>query len=76
VGNAELASALVLSHGSRTHLPNDPQLWDADVFYSRHTGGVNFLLGDGSVRMIPASINGAVYENLLTRNDGNPIGDY
>ncbi|HYT90959.1 MAG TPA: DUF1559 domain-containing protein [Gemmataceae bacterium] len=76
IGNAEAASALVLGHGSRMHLPNDPQLWDADVFYSRHTAGANFLFGDGSVRSITGSIDGAVYENLLSRNDGNPIGSY
>jgi prepilin-type N-terminal cleavage/methylation domain-containing protein/prepilin-type processing-associated H-X9-DG protein len=76
VGNAEFASALVLAHGSATHLPNDPALWDADVFYSKHLGGVNFLLGDGSVRMVNSSINGAVYEALLGRNDGIPVGDY
>jgi len=66
----------VLAHGSQTHLPNDPDLWDADVFYSTHPQGANFLLGDGSVRSISGSINGLVYENLLSRNDGNPIGDY
>ena len=71
-----LAQALVLGHGSRTHLPNDPALWDADVFYSRHTAGVNFLFGDGSVRTIAPSINGIVYENLLSRNDGNVVGDF
>ena len=76
VGNAEYAQALVLGHGSRTHLPNDPSLWDADVFYSRHTGGVNFVLGDGSVRTIVSSIDGIVYENLLGRADGNAVGDY
>ncbi len=76
VGNAETAQALVLGHGSVTHLPNDPALWDADVFYSLHPGGANFLLGDGSVRSISASINGTVYENLLARNDGNPVDDY
>lgn len=75
-GNAELASALVLGHGSQSHLPNDPLLWDADVFYSGHSQGANFLFGDGSVRSITGSINGLVYENLLSRNDGNPIGDY
>jgi prepilin-type N-terminal cleavage/methylation domain-containing protein/prepilin-type processing-associated H-X9-DG protein len=75
-GDAEYAQALVLGHGNRTHLPNDPQLSDADVFYSRHSAGVNFLLGDGSVRTIPSSINGLVYENLLSRSDGNPVGDY
>ena len=76
IGNAEYAQALVLAHGSATHLPNDPSLWDADVFYSRHTAGANFLFGDGSVRTISRSINGVVYENLLNRNDGNPVGDY
>ena len=76
VGNAETAQALVLSHGNRTHRPNDQSQWDADIFFSRHTAGVNFLLGDGSVRMISAGIDGIVYENLLSRADGNPIGDY
>jgi prepilin-type N-terminal cleavage/methylation domain-containing protein len=47
IGNAEYAQALILGHGSRTHLPNDPGVWDADVFYSLHPAGVNFLLGDG-----------------------------
>ena len=76
VGNAEYAQALVLGHGSRTHLPNDPGLWDADVFYSLHPGGANFLLGDGSVRSIDTSIDGIVYENLLNRADGNVVGAY
>ena len=76
IGNAEYAQALVLAHGSATHLPNDPALWDADVFYSRHSGGANFLLGDGSVRTISPSITGTVYENLLGRNDGNSVGDF
>ena len=76
VGNAEYASGLVLGHGSQAHLPNDPLLWDADVFYSKHSGGANFLFGDGSVRSLSSSINGVVYENLLSRNDGRPVGDY
>ena len=76
VGNSENAQALVLGHGSRTHLPNDPSVWDADVFYSRHSPGANFLLGDGSVRTITNSIDGIVYESLIGRDDGNTIGDY
>jgi prepilin-type N-terminal cleavage/methylation domain-containing protein/prepilin-type processing-associated H-X9-DG protein len=76
VGNAENAQALVLAHGTRSHLPNDPSVWDADVFYSRHLGGANFVFGDGSVRMISSSIDGTVYENLLGRNDGNVVGDF
>ena len=41
IGNAEYASALVLSHGNRTHLPSDELQWDADIFFSRHVGGAN-----------------------------------
>jgi prepilin-type processing-associated H-X9-DG protein len=76
IGNAEYAQALVLGHGNRTHLPNDTQLWDADVFSSRHPAGVNFLFGDGSVRTISGAIDGMTYENLLSREDGNSTGDY
>ena len=76
IADGESACVLVLGHGSRDHLPNDPSLFDADIFTSRHAAGANFLLGDGSVRMINTSINGIVYENLLSRNDGNATGDF
>jgi prepilin-type N-terminal cleavage/methylation domain-containing protein/prepilin-type processing-associated H-X9-DG protein len=76
LANAEYAPALVLSHGTRVHLPSEPLVTDADIFYSKHTTGANFLLGDGSVRSIATSIDGLIYEYLLGRNDGNTIGDY
>ena len=76
LANAEAAPALVLSHGSRDHLPNNPLVFDADATSSFHTSGVNFLLGDGSVRSINNSINGIVYEALLTRAGGEVGGDY
>jgi hypothetical protein len=78
LANAELAPALVLAHGSRDHLPNNPLVFDADATASFHVHGVNFLLGDGSVRMINSSINGITYEALLTRAGGEVIsaGDY
>jgi prepilin-type N-terminal cleavage/methylation domain-containing protein len=76
IGTEAMAQALVLNHGHRTHLPNDPLVTDPDVFHSLHPSGIHFLLGDGSVRLIAPSINGIVYENLLSRNDGNPIGDF
>ena len=31
LANAELASALVLAHGSKSHLPNNPLVFDADA---------------------------------------------
>ena len=77
LANAELASALVLSHGSQDHLPNNPLVFDADATSSFHIQGVNFLFGDGSVQSINNSINGMTYEALLTRANGDvPGSDY
>jgi prepilin-type N-terminal cleavage/methylation domain-containing protein/prepilin-type processing-associated H-X9-DG protein len=76
LANAELAPALVLAHGSKFHLPNNPLVFDADATSSYHIGGVNFLFGDGSVRPINNAINGLTYEALLTRASGDTIGDY
>jgi prepilin-type N-terminal cleavage/methylation domain-containing protein/prepilin-type processing-associated H-X9-DG protein len=73
LANAEAAPALVLSHGSRSHIPNDNLVFDADATASFHTGGVNFLFGDGSVHSISNAINGIIYEGLLTRAGGEPV---
>ncbi len=73
LANAEAAAALILSHGSRDHLPNNPLVFDADATASFHIQGVNFLFGDGSVHPISSGINGLVYEALLTRSGGEPI---
>jgi prepilin-type N-terminal cleavage/methylation domain-containing protein/prepilin-type processing-associated H-X9-DG protein len=69
----DLAPALVLSHGSRSLLPNDPDVVDADVVRSRHGLGVNFLFGDGSARTLGRHIDGPVYEALLTRAGKEPV---
>jgi prepilin-type N-terminal cleavage/methylation domain-containing protein len=53
------------------------------VFSSLHTGGVQFVLCDGSVRMVSTDIPWsstfppyATYNALGARNDGTPIGDF
>jgi prepilin-type N-terminal cleavage/methylation domain-containing protein len=76
--NAEGPAALVLAHGSRSHLPNNPLVFDADATSSYHTDGVNFLHGDGSVHFLTNTIDGALYEGLLTRSGGEAVsgGDY
>jgi prepilin-type N-terminal cleavage/methylation domain-containing protein/prepilin-type processing-associated H-X9-DG protein len=78
LANAEAAAALTLAHGSQDHLPNNPLVFDADATASFHSHGVNFLFGDGSVRFITSSIDGIVYEALLTRAGGEAIssGDF
>jgi len=42
-------------------------------FASKHPGGCNFLLGDGSVRFIPETVNFEVYNLLASRNSGRPV---
>jgi prepilin-type N-terminal cleavage/methylation domain-containing protein/prepilin-type processing-associated H-X9-DG protein len=43
---------------------------------SRHSGGVNVVLCDGSVRFIADSITTTAWQRLSTMRDGNVVGDY
>jgi prepilin-type processing-associated H-X9-DG protein len=43
---------------------------------SNHSGGVNLLLGDGSVHFITNGIDPATWSALSTRNGGEVLGDY
>ncbi|WP_339749896.1 DUF1559 domain-containing protein [uncultured Rubinisphaera sp.] len=53
-------------------------------FSSNHKGGAQFVLADGSVKFISENIqfiadnthSDTVYENLLSRNDGNVVGEF
>ncbi len=48
----------------------------AQSLRSRHVGGVNVVMGDGSVRFIPNTISTATLRNLLGQAEGNTIGDF
>jgi len=70
----EGAGVLCLGHtgaAAEGHTPNNPTN-HVDDFFSRHTQGVNFLFGDGSVRNINNGINPVVWEALGTRAGGEP----
>ena len=51
--------------------------WDISWgFKSRHTGGSNFLFGDGSVHFINSTIDQRTYALIGCRNDGQVPGNY
>jgi len=43
-------------------------------FSSQHTGGAQFVFGDGAVRFLSNSISGTTYQALGTRNWGDMVG--
>lgn len=47
--------------------------WDVMSFRSRHVGGANFALADGSVRFLSESIDHDLYRALSTRRDGEVV---
>ncbi len=75
--NADYGEAFIFAHCNATHLPNaDFPIYDPDTFYSFHTGGAHFVFGDGSVRFIISSVDGATYQALSTISGGEKPGDY
>lgn len=61
--------------GSADHVPNDPA-GHFDDFSSRHVGGAQFTLGDGSVRFISENIDDGLYQSLATIQGGEVVGEY
>ncbi len=49
---------------------------EVGAFSSKHSGVVQFLLGDGSVRPLSNTIDLFVLGGLCQRNDGQPIGEF
>jgi prepilin-type processing-associated H-X9-DG protein len=76
--DGESVALFILGHTGEPadpHTPNSPTP-HAEDFTSKHSGGVNFLFGDGSVRFITDSIDGQTWVKLGTRQGGEVAGDY
>lgn len=51
--------------------------WETSMgFKSRHVGGAQFLMGDGTVRFISENIDYRTYQRLGGRNDGEVVGEF
>ncbi len=61
--------------GTTDHVPNSP-VGHFDDFSSYHTGGVHFIFGDCSTKMISNSIRLEIYQGLATRDGAEPPGDF
>jgi prepilin-type N-terminal cleavage/methylation domain-containing protein/prepilin-type processing-associated H-X9-DG protein len=47
-----------------------------DTFASQHTGGAQFLFGDGSVHFLSENIDMTTFKNLGDKADGNITGEF
>ena len=45
-------------------------------FSSHHTGGVQFVVADGSVRFVSQNINALIYSHLGSRADLQIVGEW
>ncbi|MBX9626567.1 MAG: DUF1559 domain-containing protein [Gemmataceae bacterium] len=64
-----------LGEAADKRTPNNP-LDHVEDASSRHTGGVNGLFGDGSVRYIRDTIDPLAWEAIGTRAGGEVVGDF
>jgi prepilin-type processing-associated H-X9-DG protein len=82
--NGDDIRTIVRVAGRQTPGPIDRSLaaspWDSyrpeKRFGSYHTGGCQFVLCDGSVRLIRNTINIETLSRLAVQNDGLPVGDF
>jgi prepilin-type processing-associated H-X9-DG protein len=64
--------ALVLSHIGEDRGPNSIKP-HADQYWSRHPGGAQFVMGDGSVKFIKEQIAFTIFQALATRAGGEVL---
>jgi prepilin-type processing-associated H-X9-DG protein len=72
--SAASTCAIPLNHAATLQ---NPFRWQNNLgFASRHIGGGNFLLVDGSVRFVSNSVDVELYRNLATIAGGEVVGDW
>jgi prepilin-type N-terminal cleavage/methylation domain-containing protein/prepilin-type processing-associated H-X9-DG protein len=74
IGTYELehGSTMVLGQSGEHKSPGDPT-GETDMFYSRHSGGVNFVFADAHVSFLTTEMDPKVFEALSTRDGGETI---
>lgn len=63
-------------HGQLNYVPDPPtprDWWNVVTFRSRHPGGAQFCLADGSVRFVADTIEYVTYRGLCTKNRGEVV---
>jgi prepilin-type N-terminal cleavage/methylation domain-containing protein/prepilin-type processing-associated H-X9-DG protein len=68
-------NAVVGSGAAAAFLPNSNGT-GTGAFSSRHAGGAQFLLGDGSVRLISENINAVTYQSISTTAGGETANEF
>jgi prepilin-type processing-associated H-X9-DG protein len=73
---AEAAPGMVLGHAGGRFGPGNPGA-EVKQFYSRHAGGVDFLIADGHVAFLKTTLPSTTFKALATRAGGETVsGDY
>jgi hypothetical protein len=68
-----LAGTVYLARGIDEAAATNPTAYSFPQFGSNHTGVVNFLIGDGSVRTVSVTTNSDILEALADGQDGTPV---
>jgi prepilin-type N-terminal cleavage/methylation domain-containing protein/prepilin-type processing-associated H-X9-DG protein len=77
-GNGYCTTLIPINYDSCNPPPadacNQPCNWNTEVgFKSAHSGGAQFLMGDGSVHFVSETIEHQTYQYLGAKNDGFPV---
>ncbi len=68
----EHGSTMILGQSGEHISPGDPN-GETDMFYSRHSGGVNFVFADAHVASFTPELDAKVFEALSTRAGGEAL---